>query len=72
MNSDVKIKLGKLLPHWIEHNLEHSREFSEWAQKASQNGETTVSREMLRAAREMEKASLSLSQALASLETKEP
>ena len=71
MNSDFKIKLGKLLNHWIEHNREHSQEFSEWAQKARENGETKVSQEMLQAAREMEKASASLSQALLSLETKE-
>jgi hypothetical protein len=72
MSSDFKLKLGKLLNHWIEHNREHSREFSEWAQKASQHGEKTVSREILQAAGEMERSSASLSRALASLEKGEP
>jgi hypothetical protein len=27
-------KLRVLLPHWIEHNGEHAREFREWAERA--------------------------------------
>lgn len=27
-------KLRVLIPHWIEHNEEHAREFRQWAEKA--------------------------------------
>ena len=71
MNKDIKMKLRILLHHWIEHNREHGQEFRDWAEKAKGTGETEASKEILRAAKEMEKASESLSQALKSLEKKE-
>ncbi len=31
-------KLGKLLPHWIEHNQNHAAEYKKWAAVAKENG----------------------------------
>ena len=31
-------KLRTLLPHWIEHNAEHSAEFRQWAERAGGAG----------------------------------
>jgi len=67
MGSDERTKLKILLDHWVEHNREHSREFSEWAEKARALGETGVSEDMLQAAQEMDKAGELLSQARRSL-----
>ena len=71
MSNGEGAKLGTLLHYWIEHNREHSREFREWADKAKVLGEAEASQEMLQAARQMDEASESLSQALRRLEKKE-
>ena len=63
MGSDERTKLRILLDHWVEHNREHSQEFSEWAEKAKMLGENGVGEDILRAAQEMDKASELLSQA---------
>jgi len=52
-------KLRLLLPHWIEHNLEHASEFRGWASK-----ETIARKELLTAAQYLEKASRKLEVAL--------
>ena len=64
MSSDEQAKLRILLDHWVEHNREHSQEFSEWADRAKVLGEAEVGEEMLRAAQSMDESSGFLSQAL--------
>jgi hypothetical protein len=32
-------KLRVILPHWIEHNIGHGREFAKWAETLSSAGE---------------------------------
>ena len=68
MGSDERGKLKILLEHWIEHNREHSQEFSEWAERAKVFGEAEASQEILQAAREMDNSCQSLSKALNKLE----
>ena len=64
MSSDERAKLRVILSHWVEHNREHSQEFSEWAVKAKALGEAEVGEEMLRAAQAMDESSDFLTQAL--------
>jgi len=64
MTDNERAKLRILLGHWIEHNREHSQEFSEWAGKAKALGEAKVSEEMLRAAQAMDESGDFLTQAL--------
>jgi len=71
MGTEERAKLRTLLNYWIEHNREHSREFKEWAGKAKEFGEAEAYKEMRQAAREMDKASECLLQALKRLEQKE-
>ena len=68
MGTDERGKLKILLEHWIEHNREHSQEFTEWAGRAKAFGEAETGQEILRAAQEMENSRQSLSQALSKLE----
>ena len=68
MESDDRAKLRALLNYWIEHNWEHSQEFKEWADKARVWGEAEIAKEILQAARQLDKASGSLSQSLKRLE----
>lgn len=56
--SDVE-KLRVLLPHWIEHNGEHAREFRRWADAAGPAAEPIIA-----AAELVEKANACLEQAL--------
>jgi hypothetical protein len=63
-------KLKILLEHWIEHNVEHSKSFRSWAEKARQFKLTEVASDMLSAAREMDKSSEYLKAALSKLEGK--
>jgi rubrerythrin len=35
---DVMEKLGKLIPHWMEHNEEHARSYLRWAEEAEAAG----------------------------------
>jgi hypothetical protein len=52
-------KLLILLPHWIEHNSEHSEEFRDWA-----HGAGSAAGFLEQAAGLLEQANLSLSSAL--------
>lgn len=52
-------KLRILLPHWIEHNMEHATEFRRWAGVAGEAGEDVHA-----AAEQMEGASRLLKSAL--------
>lgn len=67
MSSDERAKLKTLLNYWIEHNKEHSQEFKQWSDRAEELGETEVSREMLDAVKDMDKATELLSRALSRL-----
>ena len=68
MGNDEKAKLRTLLNYWVEHNMEHSQEFREWADKAKAFGEVEAGEELLQAAQEMDKATKFLSQAQKRLE----
>jgi len=52
-------KLRVLIPHWIDHNLEHAEEYRRWAQQA---GDATT--DILIAAQAFAQANVSLSAAL--------
>ena len=52
-------KLRILLPHWIEHNNEHTKEFYDWADKAVE-----ARAQILEAAAQMEIVNHSLQAAL--------
>jgi hypothetical protein len=55
-------KLRVLLPHWIEHNEEHAKEFRDWAQRSG------LARDgLLDAARLLEEASARLYEGLEEL-----
>ena len=71
MGDEERVKLRTLLNYWVEHNMEHSQEFREWAEKVKGFGEAEAGEDMLRAAQEMDKASEILSQALRRLERRE-
>ena len=68
MGGDEKVKLRTLLNYWVEHNMEHSQEFREWADKAKAFGEAEAGEKLLQAAQEMDKATKFLSQAQERLE----
>lgn len=68
MGDEERVKLRTLLNYWVEHNMEHSQEFREWADKAKAFGETAAGEELLQAAQEMDKATKFLSQAQKRLE----
>ncbi len=71
MSNDERAKLRTLLNYWIAHNKEHAQQFKEWAGRARGLGEAEVSRELVQAVQEMDRASEILSQALRRLEGKE-
>jgi hypothetical protein len=56
------MKLRVLIPHWIEHNQEHAREFLRWAEEAGNAGTA-----IRKAADAVEAANQALEQALVEL-----
>jgi hypothetical protein len=64
MGIDERVKLKALLNYWIEHNREHSQEFTEWAGKAKEMGEDEVCEAMLKAVQKMDSSSQLLVKAL--------
>jgi hypothetical protein len=60
-------KLRVLLPHWIEHNAEHSAEFREWAERARQAEHGDAAWEVRVAAENLEAANDALEAALEKL-----
>lgn len=60
MNEQEKLRV--LIPHWIEHNEEHAKEFRRWAETAG-----VAVPEILAAADEIARANESLSVALEKL-----
>jgi hypothetical protein len=67
MVDDEKTRLKALLTYWVEHNDEHTREFREWAEKATQMGAREVSKDLVKAVKNMEKVSETLSRTLLKL-----
>jgi hypothetical protein len=57
-------KLRILLAYWIEHNLDHAREFRQWAQRAEAFGSKEVASKLEAAAQEMTAVNDSLRTAL--------
>ena len=68
MSDEETTKLKTLLNYWIKHNREHSQEFREWADKAKALGSSKVSKDMMQAVQEMDKASECLLRAQRDLE----
>ena len=60
-------KLRVLLPHWIEHNQEHTTEFQKWVERTLAGGEEQAARRLGEAVRSMELATQSLAMALETL-----
>jgi hypothetical protein len=56
-------KLAVLLPHWIEHNQEHSIEFENWAIKASDFGKVLAAEKIRNAVEALLLANKSLQEA---------
>ncbi len=63
MNED-RLRLIKLIEHWIEHNDEHGKRFSEEADKAEKTGLKPAAVEMRKAAKASGKVSGDLLNAL--------
>lgn len=59
-----KLRLKKLLEHWIEHSREHEQRFREWAEKAETMGLKSVSPHLSQAVKRMEEVAKSLQTAL--------
>jgi hypothetical protein len=57
-------KLRIMLPHWIEHNQSHAREFKKWADSATRAGSEDVGRLIERAHGLLLEAESALSEAL--------
>ncbi len=57
-------KLRILLPHWIEHNHDHSEEFAKWAAIAGQEGEREIADLIGQAISSLQEAGQVMAQAL--------
>lgn len=57
-------KLRILLPHWIEHNRDHGREFAKWASIARSAGQVETAELLERAAASLREADAALREAL--------
>ena len=64
MAQDEREKLGVLLDHWIEHNVEHAEGYSQWAAKAKEFGEDKVHDDIIMAIQHIKNANESLQNAL--------
>jgi len=61
-------RLAHLLPHWIEHNESHAKQFEEWAEHARVAGMAEVADLIEAAARSMQQANAELATARERLE----
>jgi len=61
--AEEKLRLHRLLEHWIEHSKEHETSFREWAEKAEKMGLSSASASLAQAVRKMEEVVLSLQKA---------
>lgn len=59
-----RIRLKALLRHWVEHSLEHKKNFEEWSEKAKDMKLHDVSRYLALAAEDSERIAEHLSKAL--------
>ncbi len=57
-------KLRVLLPHWIEHNKSHSKEFKKWMEIIKSADDPAIADLLQEALSGLEKADLALSDAL--------
>ena len=57
-------KLQVLLPHWIEHHAEHTRELQTWAERLQLIGQEDVAEKLLAAAEALQQAGDHLSNLL--------
>lgn len=62
MNNTEKLRI--LLPHWIEHNDEHGREFQRWAKAMEEDGNTETAEALVKAAAMAAEVSRALDKAL--------
>ena len=62
MKDEEKIRV--LLPHWIEHNSSHKKEFENWAEIIKNTGRSDVAELMQQAVTFLDNAGLVLSDAL--------
>lgn len=62
-----KLRLRKLLEHWVEHNKAHGESFREWAEKAEGMGLSSVAAHLSEAVKGMEEVVKSLQMALREL-----
>lgn len=53
-------KLRVLLPHWMEHNSEHAREYRTWAELVRQADKASLAKHIEAAAEKMEDANRDL------------
>lgn len=58
------VKLPIRLSYWMNHNLEHAREFRQWAERAEDFGLEEVSSKLEEAAKHMERLNRYLESAL--------
>ena len=65
--SEGRLRLQKLLEHWIEHNEEHLSRFREAADEASKIGATKVAKDIRSAAEKGTEVSKHLRKALDAL-----
>ena len=61
-------KLRVLLPHWIEHNVEHMAGFRQWAAKAKESGQEAAAEQIEVAVERTEACNETLAAALEELE----
>ena len=59
-----KLRLKKLLEHWIDHSREHEQRFKEWAEKTEAMGLKPVSQHLSQAVNGTEEVAKSLQRAL--------
>jgi hypothetical protein len=57
-------KLRIMLPHWIEHNRGHGREFAAWAGQLQEAGHPDIADLLQQACRQLEAAEVTLQEAL--------
>ena len=61
---EERLRLVKLVEHWIEHNDEHGKRFREEAERAEKGGLLDAAVEMMKAAEATKEVSKKLSNAL--------
>jgi hypothetical protein len=57
-------KLRVMLPHWIDHNSGHGREYAEWAHHMDSSGQNDIAALLRRAEKSLQEADTALQNAL--------